>query len=154
MWLVPQACSTTYRPLWTSPFESGLVLPCSSVIMAANLSVSLLMAAARSNMYLCLAGPIKEVSTHERNSRPGFECFLGGGNNFLEFLGSGLRSLTNKFLSDWVFDIIMFGWFGFSELSIEEVAIHSSEAVSLELSECQHWDCFVVYINKIQQSRI
>lgn len=51
---VPQTCSTTYKPLITSPLASGVVFPCSSVILAANLSMSLLMTAANSNMYLCL----------------------------------------------------------------------------------------------------
>lgn len=54
MWVVPQACYTTSKPLCTSPFESGVVFPCYSVIIAAILSVSLLINAARSNIYLCL----------------------------------------------------------------------------------------------------
>lgn len=48
---VPQACSATYNPLWTSPNESGVVLPCSWVIISARSLWSLLRQLTKSNMY-------------------------------------------------------------------------------------------------------
>jgi len=52
---VPHACSATYRPLWRSPIESGVVFPCSWVMMSAKILASLLRQATKSNMYLCRA---------------------------------------------------------------------------------------------------
>ena len=134
---VPQACSATSSPLMTSPIESGVVLPCSWVMISARTLWSLFKRATKSNMYLWRAEIIR-IFTEKWGLWPGLESFFWVFDDGVELLLTGLWNPTQEFLSDWISNWISFGIFSFDEFTIDEVFVDSSEGVSLEPSEEWH----------------